>query len=135
MKKSMFLIFLFVLPLFGQKKYTWDNSELIKYFTRNIQNIQSVNGKTWLIVPTEMTCSEKQYTIIDKYPVHYKKVGKENIEIEIPKIKGIIFNFVTKEIKGVNQKGDDGVFGKPSKIKEKVKQLYTSQTQTAGSPK
>ncbi len=129
MRKLIFI--LFCTSLFAQEKtLKWDSAELISYFTRNLRNIESVGGKTWVAIPLEQTLNTTAKTmIIEGYPVQYKHtseigefVGAEDLEVEILKLKtkAIYFNFETKRITDVDLNVDDDVFRRPKDLKEKV---------------
>ena len=113
---------LFAVSAFGQTTIVYYNNQpLIDYFTRNIHLVKSVDGETYVVIPTEQKLKkDKKLIFMEGYPIQYTETGGD-IVIEPIETKGVEFNFKTGKITKVNLKNDDKVFKRPKNRKSKIK--------------
>jgi len=119
------LLFLPLGLLAQEKTVNWSNQSLLSYFQRNINIIDYVDGETWVAIPIEQKIKKNEKTtIVDGYPVQYRKSGEVITILDI-KTKYKLINFVTKKITTVNSNTDKDLWKRPKDkdIKEKLKKV------------
>ena len=126
------LLFLPLGLLAQEKTVNWNTQSLLEYFqrdlgdnTRMIDIINSVDGETWVAIPIEQKIKKNEKTtIVDGYPVQYRKSGEVITILDI-KTKYKLINFVTKKITTVNSNTDKDLWKRPKDkdIKEKLKKV------------
>jgi len=108
-----------------EKTVNWNTPLVLSYFQRNIDIIDSVDGETWVAIPIEQKIKKNEKTtIVDGYPVQYRKTGEVITILDI-KTKYKLINFKTKKITTVNSNTDKDIFKRPKdkKIKDKLKKI------------
>jgi len=130
--KAIFLTILFSLPLFGQieiapinfdrdAELVYDNASTIAYYTKNIKSISSVNGQTWIAIPTKIKIKKNtEIAYIEGRIMQYKIIGKK-VQLIDSASEMTIFNFVTKKI--TLSKANSDVDVRPKNAKEKIEKL------------
>jgi len=96
---------------------------LIDYYTTNIEDIESVKGKTTIEIPKKIKVKSKVRTVvvegnIVQYIRHSN--GKDVVLYDLVS-DNVVFDFKTKKIKEEKNKTDKDSFLKPSDLKDKVK--------------
>lgn len=116
-------VWLFFIPslLFGQTKIVFENTELIYTLIDKIDDIQSIDGLTWVAIPMEQTVSkDAKVEIVDGYPATYRIDKDGNTQLVGPRTKVYVFDFKVKA-HGEGEEANDGlVYGRPHDIKKKL---------------
>ena len=114
--KKILLFLLFATAAWGQgNKLTvqWQTNDLLEYFSRNIQNIQDVDGIDWVAIPVEQELDRNLPTVWDgNFPVQYTVENKKVKLKDIPS-KMVVFNFKTKKASLVDGKSDKDLWKRP----------------------
>ena len=125
MKWILLFLPLSLLAQEDEKTVNWNTPLVLSYFQRNIDIIDSVDGETWVAIPIEQKIKKNEKTtIVDGYPVQYRKTGEVITILDI-KTKYKLINFKTKKITTVNSNTDKDIFKRPKdkKIKDKLKKI------------
>ena len=105
-----------------EKGYQYDNQQVIDYYTRNIKNIVSVNGKTNITIPDKVQAVTSQVFIVDGVPIQYKKTAKGITILDVP-IQAKVVDFKTEKVSVVSL-NSDAMFRPPA-----YAQLIADKTQ------
>jgi len=79
--KKILLFLLFATAAWGQgNKLTvqWQTNDLLEYFSRNIQNIQDVDGIDWVAIPVEQELDRN-------LPLYGMEIFQYSIQLKIRK--------------------------------------------------
>lgn len=97
---------------------------LIDYYTKNIEDIESVNGKTTFSIPQKIKVKTKVRTVVvEGNIVQYIRHpnGKDVVLYEL-QCDNVIFDFKKKDVKVEKNKTDKDSSLKPSNLIDKVKE-------------
>jgi len=101
------------------------NNDLVNYLTANLTNIESINGQTIINIPIEREYKKNRRSrIIEGYFCQYEwTIFPDGDDVTIDNIKTtyLEFDFDKDKITEKHKDDDDGMFDKPSDLKEKIK--------------
>jgi len=113
-------------PIYLKKNCTVQmNQDVVDYLTANLTNIESIDGQTVIYIPIEREFKkERKSMIVDGYFCQYEWTilpGGNDVTLFKIKTTYLEFDFDKDEITQKHKDDDDGMFDKPTDLKDKVK--------------